>query len=85
MAQGEPLSIPDFALKIKTKYPEYKDIEDTVLVEKILQKYPDYAESVDISGLKKKNLPFLYSLNLALHLPLNNYHYKKTRMTYLVV
>ena len=50
----DKLPIPQFAAKIKAKYPEYKDIEDTVLVQKILAKYPEYGEQVDISGVVKK-------------------------------
>lgn len=42
------LPIPEFANKIKTKYPEYKDINDTILVTKILEKYPVYKENVDL-------------------------------------
>lgn len=32
----------EFAQKLKQKYPQYKDIEDDVLVEKTLQKFPQY-------------------------------------------
>ena len=34
------LSIGEFAAKIKEKYPDYKDIEDNALVDKIVSKYP---------------------------------------------
>lgn len=50
----EKLPIPKFAAKIKAKYPEYKDINDTTLVEKILAKYPEYADSVEWPPIKKK-------------------------------
>ena len=54
MANGTPLSIPDFALKIKTKYPEYKDVEDNVLVNKIVEKYPEYKDQVSLGEPVKK-------------------------------
>jgi len=36
----------DFAALIKQKYPDYQDIDDSVLVERVLQKYPEYREMV---------------------------------------
>src|SRR3990167_1222156 len=45
------LTISEFATKIKDKYPQYKDIDDSTLTEKILAKYPQYREQVE---LKKK-------------------------------
>ena len=57
----DKLPIPQFAAKIKAKYPEYKDVNDTLLVKRIVEKYPEYKESVDLSGIeepvkKKKRL-----------------------------
>lgn len=49
----EKLTIQEFATKIKAKYPQYKDIEDTTLTEKILAKHPQYKEKVE---LKKKDV-----------------------------
>ena len=46
--------IPKFAKRIKDKYPEYRDIEDTLLVQKIVAKYPEYADQVDMGGEVKK-------------------------------
>ena len=43
--------IPKFAARIKTKYPEYRDMNDTLLAQKILAKYPEYADMVDMSGV----------------------------------
>ena len=40
------LTKQEFVGRIKTKYPEYKDIEDNVLYDKIIAKYPEYKESV---------------------------------------
>jgi hypothetical protein len=48
------LSIPEFAAKIKAKYPDYSGIEDTVLVNKIVAKYPDYASQVDMGQQEPK-------------------------------
>jgi len=45
------LTVDEFALKIKAKYPEYKDMDNYELSNKIIQKYPDYSNTVD---LKKK-------------------------------
>ena len=48
----------EFAQRIKTKYPEYKDMDNKELVTKIINKYPEYKsqvtfENVD-SALKEK-------------------------------
>jgi len=50
----DKLPVPQFAAKIKAKYPQYKDIDDTVLVQKILAKYPEYNDQVDMTGIVKK-------------------------------
>lgn len=50
------LSVTDFAEKIKSKYPQYEELEDTVLVEKILAKYPEYSEKVELKK-KEESLP----------------------------
>ena len=54
----DKLPIPQFAAKIKAKYPEYKDMDDTLLVNKIVAKYPEYNSQVDMGNeqplLKKK-------------------------------
>jgi hypothetical protein len=47
----DKLPIPQFAAKIKAKYPQYKDVNDTLLVQRIVEKYPEYKESVDLSGI----------------------------------
>lgn len=38
------LTMSEFAAQIKTKYPEYKDIDDSLLVKKVLEKYPVYSD-----------------------------------------
>lgn len=52
--QQEPISYKDFAKKIKTKYPEYKDIDDLTLSKKMVEKYPDYSGIVQFEEVKKK-------------------------------
>lgn len=54
---NEKLSIQDFAAQIKAKYPEYKDYDDTVLTEAILDKYPVYQGQVDYAPKKKEVTP----------------------------
>lgn len=39
----------EFAETVKTKYPEYKDVDNRLLAEKIVSKYPEYKESVDFT------------------------------------
>jgi hypothetical protein len=49
------LSVAEFSAKVKLKYPQYKDVDDSVLVSKMLDKYPVYSEQVDFD-VKKKEL-----------------------------
>lgn len=44
------LSVKDFSARIKSKYPEYKDIEDTELATRIVEKYPEYKSEVDFGA-----------------------------------
>ena len=53
---SDKLTTKDFAAKIKSKYPQYENVEDTVLVESILSKYPEYSERVDFKK-KEESLP----------------------------
>ena len=46
-----PITPQEFAKKIKSKYPQYKDIDDVTLTKKMIEKYPEYASQV---SLKKK-------------------------------
>ena len=48
------LSPAQFAAKIKSQYPQYKDIEDDVLVQKVINKYPTYADKVELEVKKKE-------------------------------
>jgi len=43
--------IPKFAARIKAKYPEYKDVDDTLLTQRIVEKYPEYGAMVDMGGI----------------------------------
>ena len=53
---SDKLSAEAFAKKIKSKYPQYENVEDNALVESILQKYPSYSEQVDFKK-KEESLP----------------------------
>jgi hypothetical protein len=55
--------IPQFAARIKAKYPQYRDVDDTLLAKKIVEKYPEYGGMVDFgptptpaTDVKKKSL-----------------------------
>ena len=41
-----PVSVQEFSKKVKEKYPEYKDVDDTTLAKKIVDKYPEYKDRV---------------------------------------
>src|SRR6478736_10471584 len=45
----DKLTIEQFAKKVKDKYPQYKDVDDSVLVEKMVTKYPEYKEKINYS------------------------------------
>jgi hypothetical protein len=52
-----PLDYTEFAKKIKTKYPEYSDVDDLTLSKKMIEKYPEYKNEVTFdSALKKKEV-----------------------------
>jgi len=53
---SDKLTTEAFASKIKSKYPQYENVEDSVLVESILEKYPQYSEQVDFKK-KEESLP----------------------------
>ena len=52
----EKLSPQEFATKVKSKYPEYKDIDDVTLAQRVIEKYPEYADrvSMDEGGLSQQ-------------------------------
>lgn len=43
----DKVTIQQFAQKIKEKYPQYKDINDSILVDKIVNKHPEYKERIN--------------------------------------
>jgi hypothetical protein len=49
----DKLTREQFAEKIKSKYPEYKDVDNNELVDRIIKKYPDYKDQVQ--EVKKKD------------------------------
>ena len=59
MIQGNnpegPLSVQEFAAKVKDKYPQYKDVDDQQLVEALIKKYPQYESAVTFDPVKKKD------------------------------
>lgn len=53
-------SVAEFAAAIKSKYPQYKDIDDSTLSKRIIEKYPSYADKVTFDGATEpvnKTLP----------------------------
>jgi hypothetical protein len=49
-----PLDYIEFAKKIKSKYPEYNDIDDLTLAKKMIEKYPEYKNEVSFDSVLKK-------------------------------
>jgi len=41
-----PVSVQEFAKRVKEKYPEYKDVDDLTLATKVVEKYPEYKDRV---------------------------------------
>lgn len=52
----EKIPYTEFAKTIKQKYPDYKDVDDKILAEKMVEKYPEYKDRVvfETEPLKKK-------------------------------
>lgn len=50
----KPLSITEFAAKIKAKHKEYAEVDDRVLAARIVRKYPQYQQQVDF-GTPEEN------------------------------
>jgi cytochrome c1 len=51
-----PLDYIEFAKKVKSKYPEYNDVDDLTLAKKMIEKYPEYKNEVSFEPLKKKEV-----------------------------
>jgi hypothetical protein len=49
------LSVAEFAAKVKSKYPQYADVDDSLLVGKMVEKYPVYADQVNLDVKKKES------------------------------
>jgi hypothetical protein len=47
MDEIDGLTPAEFAARIKEKYPQYKDVEDSELVERVLLKYPVYKDKIN--------------------------------------
>lgn len=66
------LSESEFAQKIKTKFPEYAKVPDAILVQKIIEKHPEYQDQVQTSfvgrltGATKDQAPEVVSKGAAL-------------------
>lgn len=45
---ADKLSVDEFALKVKEKYPEYANIDNSELAKMVIEKYPEYANQVDL-------------------------------------
>lgn len=55
----DKLTPEQFAQKIKVKYPQYADIDDSTLAKKILDKYPQYQDMVQSAPAPQQQLGFL--------------------------
>lgn len=66
------ISYIDFSARVKKKYPEYKDVEDMLLTQKIIEKYPEYKNVVYFGDTIKT-----YSSNITVDIPtvVNNVKY----------
>lgn len=49
---GDKETIEQFAARIKAKYPQYKDVDNATLAQKIIAKYPEYSSKVDMGVTK---------------------------------
>lgn len=65
MAPAAKLSSDQFAQQIKTKYPAYASIDNATLTQKILAKYPQYGDRVDLTPAAPAPAPSMGSSILA--------------------
>lgn len=49
-ATGGKMNVEEFAQKIKAKYPQYESLDNADLAKKMIDKYPQYGEQVDMWG-----------------------------------
>lgn len=57
MEEQDLLTPQEFAAKIKNKYPQYSDVEDSVLVEKMIAKYPEYKNQINFETPEAPEVP----------------------------
>lgn len=57
MPNGDIYTVEEFATLVRGKYDTYHDIADDVLVEKILEKYPEYKSKVSTEPVVEKEKP----------------------------
>ena len=69
------VSVAKFAAAVKSKYPEYKDVDDSILVNSIIEKYPSYADQVEF-GVKKKEPSDFTTPKVAMESPTGVYNIK---------
>lgn len=43
------LNYQQFSQQIKAKYPQYQNMDDMTLAQKMVQKYPEYQKQVDVA------------------------------------
>ena len=48
----ELLSVDEFAESVKAKYPQYKDVDNAVLAQKMIEKYPQYKDKVSFENVE---------------------------------
>lgn len=53
MPDATKISQADFASKIRQKYNAYQDVDDSTLVSKFIEKYPVYADRVELSKIQE--------------------------------
>ena len=53
----------ELALRIKEKYPQYQGVDNSELISKVLDKYPEYGESLEVkdAGVEQVDVDELYS------------------------
>ena len=61
--QDERLTRPQFAARLKAKYPQYADLSDEELVTRTLQKFPQYSSHVGAGPLPEYPDPPAQELN----------------------
>jgi len=49
-----PYTVAEFAQKIREKYNAYQDVDDQLLVDKMIEKHPVYADQISEEKKKKK-------------------------------